>query len=566
MKKITLIMLVITGVCAILAKLLLLDKNLFSIKADDIWNNIFFWGMAVIFYFTIIKRIYSDRKVNNEIDEMITDLKDISIENIEDMYDDINLKFTDKNKYSELNEIWKNYRDTIISVEDEKLGKTKICQTIDADNFFNNDTLLKEKMNYKLLNYIPQLLVGLGLLGTFLGLSIGLSGLNLSSNDKEQLNALIEGVKTSFYTSLYGMYFSIIFSIIINCYIGEFEEKILKLKDKLNNIFHKNIGNEVIEEIKIELRKLRNSNDDMAKNIANELGNGIEKIRETNEVSMKEIVGAINSQMGGISQDLSGSFEKSIGESLEKIFSSDFVEKFESIKNELIDVSQKNNIFITEYKNEIRDIAYKTGEIKESYSETADKIVENFDAIFSKIEDKYIEIEEMYSNSTNLYKELNEIYSKNKEMMQQSNDFIEKYEKVSGSLESFIEAEKSIVDMWNGYKDSFDKLNLTIGDNMKNYEETVRITVNEYKKILESNSQLYGNIINKGTLEYTENINKGTETLFKEYDSNLTGVIDKFSGVLKVFREDINKMSEVMEKNLEKITVFIEKDSNENRR
>ena len=149
-KKIT-IWLVVTGIFAILAKLILLDKNLISLGVNDIWNNLFFWGMAGIFYWTIIKRVRDDKKTKLEVERMLSDLKEVGIENIEEKYDDINAKFNDKTKYPELNEIWKNYKDTIINVEDEKMGKTKICQTVGADNYFNNDTLLKEKMNY---NYI----------------------------------------------------------------------------------------------------------------------------------------------------------------------------------------------------------------------------------------------------------------------------------------------------------------------------------------------------------------------------------------------------------------------------
>lgn len=153
----------LTVLTAVFIKVKLLDKNLFSIDSKDFGNNIFFWVMTLVFIFTILTRVRKDKKILEEIEYVMTDLKDVNLDNINSEFQIINNKLLDNIKYKNISEIWNSYNDTIMILKDGK-----VCQTVDAELFYNSESLMKEKMNFKLLNYIPQLLVGLGLLGTFL--------------------------------------------------------------------------------------------------------------------------------------------------------------------------------------------------------------------------------------------------------------------------------------------------------------------------------------------------------------------------------------------------------------
>lgn len=67
--------------------------------------------------------------------------------------------------------------------------------------------------------FTPALLTSIGVLGTFLGISLSLSGLSLQGADSATLMAsafnLLGGMKTAFYTSLAGMAASVVFMIIL---------------------------------------------------------------------------------------------------------------------------------------------------------------------------------------------------------------------------------------------------------------------------------------------------------------------------------------------------------------
>lgn len=510
-------------------------KSEIKIGISEITNFIFFWGIVIFSSIVVFKRFYKDKNIIEEINNFEEFSKEINIQNIDSKYYELDDELAKKEKYKNISEIWTVFSDTIISKED--INKTeRIYQTVDAEFYFNSDSLLKEKMNYKWYNYIPHMLVGIGLLGTFLGLSIALSHIDLNSVDKSKMTDFMNGIKTKFYTSLYGMYYSIILSVIFSMHFGEYEEKITRIKDKLNKIFHKNINDKMIDEIKKEIINLRASNDDMATRLANQLGEG----------------------MLGISQGINGTFEKSMGDSLEKVFSSDFIKRFEDIKNELIDVSEKNNKFISEYKDEIKEIAYKTGELKDSYIETSNTIIDDFETLFKRIDSKFIQIEEVSEKSLEMYKDLNSLYSKNKEYIESMQEFLGKSEKISTSLDKFVEAENSVIKLWEEYKINFDGIDKSINQNMKNYEETLRITVNEYNNLIKESANSFGQVVQTGVNEYNKNINSGVKYLFEDYDKNLSEVVSKFNSVLQSFKIEIVETRKILNENINNVKAVIE--------
>lgn len=512
-------------------------------------NNFFFYLMLILFLFYLIFRLFSDKKRLESIDNFYTKIsnteKILIRSKLLDLINDIhNLDYT-----PEITELWAGFVSSIIDVEKEENGLQikEVYQTIDSEYFFNSDTLLREKMNFKLLNYIPQGLVGLGLLGTFLGLALGLESLNLDTQEamNNSIKTLISGVKISFYTSLYGMYFSISFSFIINMYIGEYEKKIIKIKDRLNNLFDKNISDKTILNIKYQVGKVLIATNDMATNLTNELQHGLGEIKKSNETLITELGETINSQMGGISTGLNESFAKNIGESLEKIFSSDFVEKFENIKNELIEVSQKNNVFISEYKNEIKEIAYKTAELTEIYVNTSDKIIIGFENFNEEIENSFKSLDVMYNKSLESYERIDNIFEKSKQQMLELDSFMKKSGTIANSLDNFIDAEKEIVELWQGYKGSFESLNNTINTGIKNYEENIRITSNKYENILKENFEQYKQIIEQSGNDYTERVKDGVSSLFSEYDTQLSEVVNKFSSIVSLFSEKLDDSNQI---------------------
>lgn len=69
------------------------------------------------------------------------------------------------------------------------------------------------KMNLHVLNIIPNILTGLGILGTFLGLSVAVLNFDSSSSEtiRSSIKILLSGMGTAFITSVFGMTCSMLF-------------------------------------------------------------------------------------------------------------------------------------------------------------------------------------------------------------------------------------------------------------------------------------------------------------------------------------------------------------------
>ena len=85
----------------------------------------------------------------------------------------------------------------------------------DIEDFINEDILALRSWQNVVLQ-IPGTLTGLGILGTFIGLLIGIRGIGFSSIDiaLTSVQTLLSGIQVAFYTSIAGMILSLLFNII----------------------------------------------------------------------------------------------------------------------------------------------------------------------------------------------------------------------------------------------------------------------------------------------------------------------------------------------------------------
>ena len=96
-------------------------------------------------------------------------------------------------------------------------GRTRrgYVASCDIEEFFNEDLLDKIGMTF-FNSGISGTLTGLGILGTFLGLSMGLGSFNGDDiyTISDNVGPLLSGMKVAFHTSVYGIFFSLVFSFV----------------------------------------------------------------------------------------------------------------------------------------------------------------------------------------------------------------------------------------------------------------------------------------------------------------------------------------------------------------
>lgn len=140
---------------------------------------------------------------------------------------------------------------------------------IPASEYINDYSVCKyNKLNLRMLDTAAGTLVGLGLLGTFLGLTLGIKGFDSSNTERinESIQGLLAGMGTAFLTSLLGMTFSILFTAADKALRHRLYKDVKELTDKLDseyyiddlvlaNINQQNIVNQLCKALKNDLQQ-----------------------------------------------------------------------------------------------------------------------------------------------------------------------------------------------------------------------------------------------------------------------------------------------------------------------
>ncbi|MBO8132239.1 MAG: hypothetical protein H0Z29_12165 [Candidatus Marinimicrobia bacterium] len=66
--------------------------------------------------------------------------------------------------------LWSEYDKTLVKIKRDD-GTEDVFSTIEASYFFNEANILESRINLKFYNAVPGILTGLGILGTFVGLT-----------------------------------------------------------------------------------------------------------------------------------------------------------------------------------------------------------------------------------------------------------------------------------------------------------------------------------------------------------------------------------------------------------
>ena len=204
---------------------------------------------------------------------------------------------------------------------------------IPASEYINDYSVCKyNKLNLRMLDTAAGTLVGLGLLGTFLGLTLGIKGFDSSNTERinESIQGLLAGMGTAFLTSLLGMTFSILFTAADKALRHRLYKDVKELTDKLDseyyiddlvlaNINQQNIVNQLYKALKNDLQQL-------ASEIANKLtytnaegqnvtiGNAIREILTENTKQSK----ALMSFSTDLAMELNQGFDETLSRQMQQ--------------------------------------------------------------------------------------------------------------------------------------------------------------------------------------------------------------------------------------------------------
>lgn len=133
--------------------------------------------------------------------------------------------------------LWREFDESLVLSSDQK----HLFNTLDAEHFFNARTLAPGLTASRLLAAAPSFLVAIGVLGTFVGLTVGLEGLVGTSDEIESLkggiNKLISGAAVAFMTSVWGVFFSLLLNFVEKMFERSALGQIQQLQHDIDSLY-----------------------------------------------------------------------------------------------------------------------------------------------------------------------------------------------------------------------------------------------------------------------------------------------------------------------------------------
>ena len=177
-----------------------------------------------------------------------------------------------------------------------------------VEDYINDDTVTHGPGNATLAELIPNLLTSLGILGTFMGLSRGLSSLNFGDAEKlvEGIPVLLEGMRFAFGTSVAGISCSIVFNMLNRISQGSSYRAIDDFVTSFTQLaMSRPLDNDVQMIIQNQDRNymLQGINDTLVDRLADNVGRSITRAMNPVSDSMDRfIIGATRNQIDGVNR------------------------------------------------------------------------------------------------------------------------------------------------------------------------------------------------------------------------------------------------------------------------
>jgi len=295
---------------------------------------------------------------------------------------------------------WLEYESTLIKRDNPH---KVIYKTEPAETYFNESRILANRMNVRYWYALPGIFIGLGIFGTFLGLTFGLSGFNTGSIKEIQkqvkidellsgIDILLSGMATAFTTSVWGIIFSIVFNFYEKVGFNGVDNAIHKLNNQVDKLFtlttQEKIAFEQQDQLEQQTTALKAFSTDLADRIKiamdsilasrlDSLQGVVERLYRTSEQSTDTIIKEIRTFGGNITNELRdtvGSFMlEKLSPSLEQVSQSinNLIPIVENLRKEKQETSLEA---IKNMVEEFKDILSSTTKME---MENLSQIIEN---------------------------------------------------------------------------------------------------------------------------------------------------------------------------------------------
>lgn len=436
-----------------------------------------------------------------------------------------------------------------------------------------NEQLIFDLVHKNITDQIANAMTGLGILGTFIGLTVGLKNFDINTA-KESIETLMGGIKTAYYTSIFGVLISLVYNFFyqkdmekcssaLETFLNEysitekdaeitFYEKMLSYNDRQANALE-NFANTLAPLLEGTVKQILNStlkqyDENFDKYVKDTIKSQHSILKDIVTDFMTELTGTLDVKFVNLGNSIDNMCKWQNG-AVEKLsavvaefkemsvnmsqLNSDLVEE-EKIRreseNRMLKVCKESERYVDRFREYSETVNEWTKEIKGGYKQLMDKALEKIEGTESEIKDKLVEFIGDFNNRKN------------------ADD--EKFKKCLEKFETADESAKNIVAAVDGLKSQSNKNILELNKTLEDFEKEIKKeSGNSNKKISECFEKLqkdYGENV-KRLNDYRDK-NEDILNLIKESISDLVKE-SSFHDITKTAERALEELKQLNNKN-----------------
>jgi chromosome segregation ATPase len=444
----------------------------------------------------------------------------------------------------------------------------------------------KKNVNHAFVSYAPILLTSLGILGTFLGIVLGLLEFN-TTNVEGSIVKLLDGLKVAFITSVIGILGSILIKFLINANIitpkitenSKIQDidisdlyNIMNMQNenliKLQNVLSDNQESSIIGQMKLmrsDITDNNKKNNEQVLILSQHL-NTIVELGNYQKESFNDFQLSLWNKLQDFADMLSKSATEQVIEALNSVIkdfneklTEQFGENFKQLNNaviKLVDWQENYKVQLEQMKNQF--------DLSVDSMSGMEKSIEQISTHSKSIPESMSNLEVVINTNQTQVEELNRHLEVFKDMRDKAVEAVPAIkEQVEKTLQGFSNASNEIM---VSIASSTDKISVTLVQNAENFADNVSKTngalVDSSDTLRSSSSQI------REQLDATIlDLNKHVRIMIEDLSNNSKEISTNFKAVGESLEEELtktnNKFNSMLDESTSKLQLSIENLSNE---
>lgn len=285
--------------------------------------------------------------------------------------------------------LWKEFDESLVN---DGENRSRLGNTLDAVHFFNIGNIAPVFENSRFLKAVPGMLTGIGVLGTFAGLYIGLKGINVGGSNPDELragiNVMISGASAAFFTSIWGVGASLLFTVIEKPCEAKVRNKLTDLRNRIDYLYPRITSEESLAKID---RTLDNSHIEL-KTLAEQIGTRMQEVMSESTASMSQAIAEALSGVTPAMEKLTNGAAESSEKAMEVLLDK-FIDKVGSAGQDQQKLMAENSGLLTssietvtrDLRNSVGKMTADIGRISVAQTSASDSVTEQMQRVTERV-------------------------------------------------------------------------------------------------------------------------------------------------------------------------------------